>query len=728
MKNFLLFTCALIFSANVSAQIIFSEDFEGATVPALPAGWTQTSLATDGGYLTTDDWSSTYWAIPPHTRYIGTNDDDCDCDKSDDRLISPLIALGPMFNYALTFDNLVNGGYGEMAFLGVHVDGTPAGTVDTLLTLPGTAQTWDSQVIDLSAYSGQSINLVWMYNDASTWAFGLMIDDVVVVESGNPDLAASNTRAGIYTVIPLPQVTTVTPSVDITNVGGGSATNPTAAFSIISPISFSGTETFASLAGFTTNTFTSTTGFTPSALGSYQLIVSASMDELDDDLSNNNDTASFIVSTNMYARDNGTFDNGIGVIGENAFLGQDFEIFSNTTLSEVQFYLNTAIIGDEISVEVFDQVGGIPTSSIASSDTYTITAADAGGAWITLPVTQGNLALSEGTYTIGVNQLSTNNYGLALDTQLPFSGVWGSIAGGAFATLESFGFPGTFLIRAILCDASTPSITGFSNTGAQGTTVSWDPQSLPESGGFVIRYHEFGNSPNFSWQLVPNENQTSAYVGGLNDNTRYVFRVGSKCSMSQNATYSDTSSVWTRNQCARPIGLQSSSMGPESQVLDWQQPDADSYKVRFRPVGGSWGYRNINTGANTVTLSGLTPSTNYEWHVRSICNDGGNRPYAPLQSFTTPSLRLAASATTIGIYPNPTNGELTVEYHVEESTQASLQILEVNGRVVSNASVTAQEGQNRERLDLSDLAPGFYLLRLVDVNGAVLMNERISKN
>jgi hypothetical protein len=284
MKNFLLFTCALIFSANVSAQIIFSEDFEGATVPALPAGWTQTSLATDGGYLTTDDWSSTYWAIPPHTRYIGTNDDDCDCDKSDDRLISPLIALGPMLNYALTFDNLVNGGYGEMAFLGVHVDGTPAGTVDTLLTLPGTAQTWDSQVIDLSFYSGQSINLVWMYNDASTWAFGLMIDDVVVVESANPDLAASNTRAGIYTVIPLPQVTTVTPSVDITNVGGGSATNPTAAFSIISPISFSGTETFASLAGFTTNTFTSTTGFTPSALGSYQLIVSASMDELDDDL------------------------------------------------------------------------------------------------------------------------------------------------------------------------------------------------------------------------------------------------------------------------------------------------------------------------------------------------------------------------------------------------------------------------------------------------------------
>jgi hypothetical protein len=65
---------------------------------------------------------------------------------------------------------------------------------------------------------------------------------------------------------------------------------------------------------------------------------------------------------------------------------------------------------------------------------------------------------------------------------------------------------------------------------------------------------------------------------------------------------------------------------------------------------------------------------------------------------------------------------------MDESANLSLQLMEMSGRVVSTSTVNAQEGSNRERLDLSDLAPGFYLIRMVDANGVMLINERVSKN
>mgnify|MGYP001497226263 CR=1 FL=1 len=85
MKKLLLCTSLLLVG---SAFGQYSEDFEGTTGTALPSGWTQVTAATDGGYLSGTDMSSQYFPIPAHTRYVGTNDDACDCDKANEKLIS----------------------------------------------------------------------------------------------------------------------------------------------------------------------------------------------------------------------------------------------------------------------------------------------------------------------------------------------------------------------------------------------------------------------------------------------------------------------------------------------------------------------------------------------------------------------------------------------------------------------------------------------------------------
>ncbi len=87
------------------AQSILEEDFEGA---GLPADWTQTTNATDGGWKfgTPAALSSQFWSIPANgsTQIAATNDDACNCDKSHDYLITPLLDFSTLSGVALSFD------------------------------------------------------------------------------------------------------------------------------------------------------------------------------------------------------------------------------------------------------------------------------------------------------------------------------------------------------------------------------------------------------------------------------------------------------------------------------------------------------------------------------------------------------------------------------------------------------------------------------------------------
>ena len=86
MKNLLSIFIVLYAFSLLGQNILVSEDFEGNS---LPTGWTIATNATDGGWNigTAQSLESDWWSIAEHGNIIGTNDDDCDCDKSMDYLI-----------------------------------------------------------------------------------------------------------------------------------------------------------------------------------------------------------------------------------------------------------------------------------------------------------------------------------------------------------------------------------------------------------------------------------------------------------------------------------------------------------------------------------------------------------------------------------------------------------------------------------------------------------------
>ncbi len=179
-------------SISVYAQTtLLQENFDAGV---LPDGWTQQTLASDGGWLAGEstDLESQWWPIAPHGNMMATNDDGCDCDKSEDYLITPALDLSGVESAILAFSSYYDGGSyegdDEVATVEYSLDG---GSTWTLLqTLEGSEGTWDFEVIDLDVVLGEAeVHLGFRYNDGGGWLYGWAIDDVTVLEPSGLDLA-----------------------------------------------------------------------------------------------------------------------------------------------------------------------------------------------------------------------------------------------------------------------------------------------------------------------------------------------------------------------------------------------------------------------------------------------------------------------------------------------------------------------------------------------------------
>jgi hypothetical protein len=182
--NKLIFTflLSLMMLGGISAQVIFQEDFEGAT---FPAGWTNMTSANDGGWLvgSAPVLSSEFFPIESNgsSRIIATNDDLCNCDKGDEYLIMPALDLSDLSSVVLSFDAF----YTDQAYQGSQEDATIEVSLDgtnwTVLEDLHGHGSWDRHSVDLSAYTGEANVLVgFRYDDDGGWLYGFAIDNVTV--------------------------------------------------------------------------------------------------------------------------------------------------------------------------------------------------------------------------------------------------------------------------------------------------------------------------------------------------------------------------------------------------------------------------------------------------------------------------------------------------------------------------------------------------------------------
>ncbi len=222
MKKLLL--AGFLFVGTFAFGQILTEDFESATSPALPAGWTTTTTGTSG-FTTGNDADANaggYWPVPAHTQFAQANDDVCNCDMSAVYLTSPAMNFTGKSGVAISYDCVDDGSYGGNPHsVEVSINGGSSWTSIYTHTFDPAVE-WESVVANLGASTdGQAdVRVRFKYDDGGTWATGLAIDNVVVYE-----LPAYDVELTSLNIAPYVAAGNLTISGVVTNKGANTITS-----------------------------------------------------------------------------------------------------------------------------------------------------------------------------------------------------------------------------------------------------------------------------------------------------------------------------------------------------------------------------------------------------------------------------------------------------------------------------------------------------------------------
>jgi len=150
---------------------------------------------------------------------------------------------------------------------------------------------------------------------------------------------------------------------------------------------------------------------------------------------------------------------------------------------------------------------------------------------------------------------------------------------------------------------------------------------------------------------------------------------------------------------------------------------AGSYTLAVQNAAGT--ATIVSYTADVTTLAGksavvlasgfLTPSANNNgagFGLYVALADGG--PFIELPTITNTSLNDFASDISWKMFPNPSNGTLSINFNLKDAEDVSVQITDMGGRIVKELfNGTSVQGKQNLRADLNDLSNGMYLARVI---------------
>jgi hypothetical protein len=86
-----------------------------------------------------------------------------------------------------------------------------------------------------------------------------------------------------------------------------------------------------------------------------------------------------------------------------------------------------------------------------------------------------------------------------------------------------------------------------------------------------------------------------------------------------------------------------------------------------------------------------------------------------------------ATLTVTKVYPNPSTSSIYINAACPAATTLQLSIVDMNGRVVGRKQVNAMTGNNGFDMPVTQLAPGTYLLQVLNADNKVVTTEKFIK-
>ncbi len=272
---------------------------------------------------------------------------------------------------------------------------------------------------------------------------------------------------------------------------------------------------------------------------------------------------------------------------------------------------------------------------------------------------------------------------------------------------ETTGTGETFTIRCPTCPAPTNLVNddgsftslGFTWDGPASANYVWQMKA----GSVIVSTGETDDPGQFS-------------VDDLLPGTEYTFTVKTKCA---DDFFSDAVSITvTTPECQVPSNLSATDITPTSFKV---QNTTSSIFRKWQVVPAGNGMDNgivaqgeINSSA--IPVSGLSPGTAYDFYIQSKCGDYYSDPASLLNISTLVGIEDLKSVKGIVFYPNPVKNELSLDIDGVQATTLRVSIVSILGDVVMDKNIRLVPGANHQVLNVSALATGSYIVRLVDQN------------
>ncbi len=189
--------------------------------------------------------------------------------------------------------------------------------------------------------------------------------------------------------------------------------------------------------------------------------------------------------------------------------------------------------------------------------------------------------------------------------------------------------------------------TGLTSSAITNTdaTISWTAVSSALS--YDVDYKTSASS---TWiNAATGTTAVSVNLAGLTLGTAYDWRVRANCT--EGAGNYAQAVFTTTSPCNDPTGLTSSAITSSSATVSWAAVSgASNYTVDYKlNSSGTWSTAAAATISTSVSLTGLTTASLYDWRVRTNCT-GGNSAFVQAQ-FTT-----LTAPTCPGTFDVSTNG------------------------------------------------------------------------
>jgi len=218
------------------------------------------------------------------------------------------------------------------------------------------------------------------------------------------------------------------------------------------------------------------------------------------------------------------------------------------------------------------------------------------------------------------------------------------------------------------------SPTGLTTTSITANTANISWTAVPNATSYSVEYKL--NSATTWTVFNPSQTTTTASLTGLTANTAYNWQVRATCAAGVGNYV--IANFTTTAACGNPTGLTTASITANTANINWTAvPNAISYAIEYKlNTALNWTVLNATQTTTTASLTGLTPSTAYNWRVRANCPAGAGT-YVSANFTTTAACSNPTGLTTSSI--TMTNANLawtavanatnyTVEYKLNSAT------------------------------------------------------------